>query len=304
MQPIDAHIRTNTHCNLKCIHCYENADEVQRLCLSDNFEVSLIQFLCNSYDSDIHLEGGEIFLEEHLIQALLRINQSMRKCITITSNGLIHSSNYDTIEVLRSLACLRISVEGHIEKMHSDVRGCCLQTVLDNALYYKNLGIYVVLRITLNALNVNIMFSEIIPTLIDKGFNDFQIYEMQPMGRGKTSGICIETPLENFFRNWLQYPSMANVKVSLPFRRVNEVHNYLASLRTIGIEANKAGAVANVSIGVDGAVRICPWDMTSEPMVVVTDNNLSDLHKVINAQRVPHKCEYCTYIVLKGSTQC
>jgi MoaA/NifB/PqqE/SkfB family radical SAM enzyme len=304
MQPIDVHIHTNTHCNLKCIHCYEDADEDKRLRLSEDLEVNLIQFLCESYDADIHLEGGEIFLEEHLIQILLMINESTRKRITITSNGLIRSSNYDTIEVLRSLACLRISLEGHTEEMHSTVRGCCLQTVLDNALYYKNLGIYVVLRITLNALNADIMFSETIPALTEKGFNDFQIYEMQSVGRGKISGICIETPLDNFFNNWLRYPSTSNVKVSLPFRRIDEVHNYLPKLSTIGIEANEVGATAGVNIGVDGAVRICPWDMSSEPIVVVTDNNISELHSVISAQQAPHKCEYCTRIVLKRGVQC
>jgi len=284
---------------LKCIHCYENAGEVPKLCLSDEFEVSLIQFLCENYDADIHLEGGEIFLEEHLIQALSRIDESMRKRITITSNGLIFSSNNETLKTLRSLACLRISIEGHTEKMHSTVRGCSLQKILDNALYYKNSGIYVVLRITLNALNADTIFSETIPALIDKGFNDFQIYEMQSIGRGKTSGICITTPLDNFFRNWLQYPTISNVRVSLPLRRTNEVHDYLADLRTIGIEANEVGTGASVSIGADGAVRICPWDMSSDPMIIVTYNNISDLHKVISAQRVLHKCEYCTRIVLE-----
>jgi len=304
MQPVDVHIHTNTQCNLKCIHCYESAGETPKLCLTDDFEVNLIQFLCKNYDAVIHLEGGEIFLEEHLIQVLLRINESMRKRITITSNGLICSSNDDTLEVLRSLTCLRFSLEGHTEKIHSTVRGCCLQTVLDNALYYKNLGIHIVLRITLNALNANIIFSETIPALAEKGFNDFQIYEIQPVGRGKTSGICIEKPLDNFFRNWLQYPSASNVRVSLPFRRINEVNNYLSGLSTIGVEVNEVGAAAGVSIGTDGTVRICPWDMSSEPIIVVTDNNINELNRIINSQQTPHECGYCTRIVLERGAQC
>lgn len=305
MQPIDVHIHTNTNCNLKCIHCYESAAaESEKMVISSSFEVKLIQFLCNHFHADIHLEGGEIFLEEHLIQALLMLDIQTRKNITVTSNGCFRTKNADTLEALRSISCLRISVEGHTEALHKKVRNCSLQTVLDHARYYKDMGIKVVLRITLNALNMQFMFSEVIPTLMKEGFNDFQIYEMQPVGRGRASDLCITEPLDSFYHDWLLHPLKANIKVSLSERRINEIKQYQESFANIGVKTDFIGNNASIAIGADYAVRICPWDMKSDPIVVLNENNIPKLCDIIKLQEVPHKCEFCTKAVLKVCTQC
>lgn len=300
MLPIDVHIHTNTNCNLKCIHCYENtAFECGKTFIDSNFEVKLIQFLCEHFHADIHLEGGEIFLEEHLIQALLRLDIPTRKNITITSNGVLRTESADTLEVLKSISCLRISVEGHTDALHGRVRNCSLQTVLDNARYYKNMGINVVLRITLNNLNMHIMFSEVIPTLMKQGFVDFQIYEMQSVGRGKTSDICITGSLDSFFKDWFLHPLKVNVKVSLPEHRVSEVKQYQAEFAKMGILTEYTGNNAGIAVGADRTVRICAWDMLSAPLAVLNENNLDELNNIIESQVVPHKCEFCTKVILK-----
>lgn len=79
MQPLDVHIHTNTGCNLQCRHCYVGTQRQINAVIADDFEIELISFLCRSFDADIHLEGGEIFLEEHLIQALNRLNDRHKK---------------------------------------------------------------------------------------------------------------------------------------------------------------------------------------------------------------------------------
>ena len=300
MLPIDVHIRTNTHCNLHCIHCYEDADVSVAKSMDREFEIDLIQFLCTNYDADIHLEGGEVFLEETLLSSLLNLSESTRKHLTITTNGTIRANNEDVITALASVGCLRISVEGHNDELQNAVRGCGLSPVLENALYYKAKGIPVVLRITANNLNYTRIFDEIIPSLQDRGFDGFQIYEMQPVGRGKISGLCINERLDALYEGWLRYPSYASTKISLPNKRKAEVAEYMSRFTEIGVSIYEVGNIASISIGVGGAVRICPWDISSVPLMVVNETNFELLSEIINGQEEPHVCDFCSHIVLKG----
>jgi len=300
MRSIDVHIHTNAQCNLRCIHCYENADKYTEKKISNEFELQLVEYLCENFAADIHLEGGEVFLEEALIKTLGNLSNENLKSITITTNGLKRTCDQETLRVLRSISCLRVSVEGHTDSLHRAVRKCALQPILDNASYYKNLGVRVVLRITLNRLNMNTMFAETIPTLEKLGFDEFQVYELQPVGRAKTGNIHIETPLTAFYEDWLEHPSNTNVKVSLPKRRINETVEYIARLHQINVVEQYVGDDASISIGVDGFVRICPWDMLSKPLTHITEDNIADLEGVIESQHTPHECEHCTRLVLKG----
>jgi MoaA/NifB/PqqE/SkfB family radical SAM enzyme len=268
--------------------------------LDEKLEINLIRFLCNNYDADIHLEGGEIFLEESLISALLCLDESVRHHLTITTNGTICSTNTETIRALCSVRCLRVSVEGHNDLMHKTVRGHELNTILDNAHYYQSHGIPTALRITLNKLNIDKIFEETIPSLEDKGFSHFQIYEMQPVGRGKTSSLCIADRLDSLFGRWEKSLSRSSIKVSLPYRRRDEVYKYIARFKHIGVDVKEVGETASVSIGVDGTVRVCPWDMESEPLFIVQNDNLELLSKIIESQIVPHECNCCSRIVLEG----
>jgi MoaA/NifB/PqqE/SkfB family radical SAM enzyme len=301
---IDAHIHTNTHCNFQCIHCYENAENSIKMSLTDEFEINLIKFFCKTYNADIHLEGGEIFLEEHFIAALLNLDESVARHLTITTNGSLRSQNRETIRALRSIGCLRISVEGHTDTLHQALRGRELQPILDNALYYQDQGIPIALRLTLNTLNIGAMFSETIPALEAKGFRRFQMYEMQPVGRGMTAGMCITGRLDSFFTNWLNSQPKSSIKVSLPLRRRAEVYDYSAQLERVGISVEDVGNVASVSIGADGSVRVCPWDTTSEPLLFICEDNIETLRTVIESQNIPHECAFCSRIVLKGGSPC
>jgi MoaA/NifB/PqqE/SkfB family radical SAM enzyme len=272
--------------------------------MDDKLEVNLIKFLCKNYNTDIHLEGGEIFLEECLITALSGLDKTIRQHITITTNGTIRTANAEVIQVLQSIGCLRVSVEGHTDSLNRAVRKYDLLPVLENALYYQNHGIPVALRITLNKLNVDAMFNEIVPGLEEKDFSLFQIYEMQPIGRGKTSDLCINGNLEYFFKQLVKCPPHSNFKISLPFHRKTEVYKYITQFKQVGIEVSEVGNNASVNIGTNGSVRICPWDITSKPLAFIKPGNFESLSNIIETQDIPHKCEYCSRVVLMGGTRC
>jgi len=305
MQPIDVHVHTNTQCNLKCVHCYEEFDETKgKMSITDAFEVSLVKYLCKNYDADIHLEGGELFLEERLIAALSILPVETLRKITVTSNGTIRLHTEAALQALRSIGCLRISVEGHTEDLHRSIRGYSLMPILDNAIFYKNQGIPMVMRITLNSLNAKGLFSETIPALESIGFNKFQIYEIQPVGRAKNSNYCLAGSLDDFFNDWLKNPAKSNVKVSLPNKRAGEVQRLASKLEQAGITAKNAGNAASISVGVDGSIRLCAWDMISKPLAFINEANLYELDNIIYSQNVPHICGYCSRVVLTGGGAC
>lgn len=299
MQSIDVHIHTNTNCNLMCRHCYVDVNRYKTQIINDAFLIKFITYLCDNFDADIHLEGGEIFLEEHLICSLLKLSDSAKKAITITSNGLIRTKSEDTIEALRSVSSLRISVEGHTEYMHRKIRNCSLRTVLDNAVYYKKHGINVVLRMTVNAFNVGLIFSEVIPSIKKEGFDNFQLYEMQPVGRGKGSDLCIEGTLKLLYDDWASHPTHVNTSISLPEHRIEEVKRHSADLEKIGVVIERIRDAASISLSPNKEVKICPWDMTSAPEVIINENNFQALADIIERQTVPHSCDFCSRIVLR-----
>jgi MoaA/NifB/PqqE/SkfB family radical SAM enzyme len=271
--------------------------------MDSKFETSLIKYLCTNFEADIHLEGGEVFLEETLLLALGILTETVRNHLTITTNGTVRIDDESVLKVLKSVGCMRVSVEGHTDELQKSVRGCELSPVLENALYYKAKGISVALRITANRLNYKHMFNKVIPSLQERGFDNFQIYEMQPVGRGESSGLCITEPLAVFYEEWLSHPVNANIKVSLPNKRKPEIVKYIPRFEAIGVSVYEVGDIASISIGVDGTVRICPWDIISEPLVKIAETNLATLTKIILMQAKPHVCEYCSRIVLKGGTK-
>lgn len=123
MQNIDVHLHTNYTCNLKCLHCYNRSGEGLPRFLPANVELNLIRFLCQNFVADIHLEGGEIFLYKESIATLAHCNSEELKCITITTNGSILIEDEVILKVLRNIALLRVSVEGHTNSLNKAVRG-------------------------------------------------------------------------------------------------------------------------------------------------------------------------------------
>ena len=149
MKTIDLHIHSNTDCNLSCKHCYNNSGEgiKERIPLLELKRY--LQLFSASYDCDIHLEGGEIFLYQELFDMLNTLDDRILKSITITTNGTLKPQNVDTISVLKKINTLRISVEGHTQEFHEKIRNSSLHSVLTNGIELLGMGINVVLRITL-----------------------------------------------------------------------------------------------------------------------------------------------------------
>lgn len=184
MNKVELHLHTNNNCNLRCAHCYNNSGEILSKNPDHDNIINTIQDICTNYDAEIHLEGGEIFLIPQLLKKMYCIPEKILKSITITTNGTIFTDDTSIINMLKKIKVLRVSVEGYNSLLHEEIRGGSFNAVIENARRYQELGIPVCIRITLNRMNYDGFVNNTIMGLYNMGFENFQVYEFQSVGRG------------------------------------------------------------------------------------------------------------------------
>ena len=290
---IDVHLHTNNTCNLKCLHCYNRSGEGLPRFLPTDLEINLSHFLCQNFTPNIHLEGGEIFLHKESIAVLAHCSREELEHITITTNGSVLTEDEEILKVLRNIALLRVSVEGHTDTLNEAVRGIPAEKVLQNAQLYKEMKVEVALRLTLNALNVNQMISEVIPALTERGFDRIQIYEHQPVGRGRASNLDVRGTLHPFFEELVRSEIGMNTIIMLPRRRGEEIHHFEKRLTDHGATIKSMEPALSLSIGADGSVHACPW-ITDSPPLMYIDNDRDSFMDAINRIPPTHSCDFCS----------
>lgn len=298
---LEVHIHTNNNCNIECKHCYNNSSRNNGNVMMIDTAINLINYICSVYKSEIHLEGGEIFLLPELLSKMDNINDEYLKCITITTNGTIRLTDEKIISMLSKINVLRISVEGHNDVQQKAIRGIGIDKVLNNALFYKQRDIPVCLRITLNRLNYSSFVNETLLSLLGKGFNEIQIYEFQKVGRGNIYGSCLslDDSIEDFLKSLINYSDKlnGNIKIMFSKRRVNEIIKYKKQLEENGYCVEALTNQRGISIHADGDVFICPWDNDkSHCLINIMDNNIENVFHILDTKNLVHECEYCSMI--------
>lgn len=298
---LDLHLYTNEDCNIQCKHCY-NDSKVKK----DKKEIALekindiIKELYESYDLDIHLEGGEIFLRSNIFKTLAELDKDILNCVTITSNGTIFMDTPEVKHVVKNINNLRISVEGHTNELNNCLRNCNLFKVLDNAKKYQNMGANIVLRMTLHKHNIETIIEETLPSLANRGFNSFQIYELQAVGRGESLDYCIknEKDFSAFLDSLVSYtPKESELKVMFNENRIESIELRKDELTTHGVRVKNIESSLSLSIKTNGDVSICPWDSDGE--VLLNIHKDASLVRSLEELNLVHDCKYCSKIKLE-----
>lgn len=298
---LNLHLYTNLNCNLHCNHCYNNSlyqnehKEIQK----ENL-INLIKAFYSSYDVDMHLEGGEIFLRPEIFNALASLDKKILSRITITSNGTIYNDTKEVRYVLNNIDTFRISVEGHTDELNKKLREIEVETVLGNAEKYQCLGAKVVLRTTLHKENLQILLKETVPAIASRGFKNLQIYELQAVGRGKKLDSLLITDTEfNCYLSSLiaDKPKDINIKMMFNNRRVASVEERTNELTDAGYVITKLLPVRSLSISTEGNVSICPWDNGKQ--ILFNINQDKDVCAVLEKYNLVHECEHCSKIKLE-----
>lgn len=311
MKKLETHLHSNYSCNLYCNHCYNSSGAHRNAELPAEFMVTLIKTLCERYESEIHLEGGEIFLKPGFLTMLNDIPNEVLQCITITTNGTICLKDEKILSMMRRIGSLRVSVEGHTNEQQRAIRGIDIDNVLENARYYMENKIPVWLRVTLNQLNQNGFVNCTLPTLYEKGFHKIQVYEFQKVGRGSENGkeLALQDSVSGILNDLINYSDflVGELKIMFPKRRFAEVKEYEQKLTEKHFSVRYLEAEDGISIHADGEIFLCAWDNeVSNSLGNVLKMDREAFFDLLSQTNLKHNCEYCSAICVtkRGNGLC
>lgn len=135
---------------MECPHCYYDAlgrggTPEDALPLHELGRV--ITDICQRFDADISLKGGEPFLRKGLGDMLATLPWDVLRRITLTTNGTVPI--VALASTLRALGALRVSIDGHDDRTHRALRGVDLAKVLNTCRALADLQVPFVTRMTL-----------------------------------------------------------------------------------------------------------------------------------------------------------
>lgn len=297
--PMEVHLHTNNTCNLQCLHCYNGSGcRVVPEILPVPFVIDCLKWFHEHYDVHFHLEGGEIFLREDILTAMNELPDEVLGRITITTNGTIAVHTPGILNMLRKLEVLRVSVEGHTDAQQQAVRRINLDNVLKNASFYRDAGVPVSLRVTLNRTNYDGFVTKTLPTLFELGFRQIQVYEFQQVGRGEHNHtLALDHGISRFLTELALHPEQVtnSLRVMFPIGRRDELLEHNAALEQAGFTVSDVEPESSISIHANGDVYLCPWEDRPDRCVMnLLQTGLDGLDKKLEQMELVHTCGHCS----------
>lgn len=120
-------------CNLKCIHCSQEAGtRISNEEMSFNQVCNIIDILENLSVKTIVLTGGEIFVRDDIYDILQYLHKKFSGKVSIMTNGTL-INNKDTVKIIKKTCTqVDISLDGHNKESVKKIRG---EGVYDKVLY-------------------------------------------------------------------------------------------------------------------------------------------------------------------------
>lgn len=133
-------------CNMRCKHCYNSFDEKRELPID-----VILNFIAKVHEHgetpSIILTGGETLLHTQIKELIKQIEG--KNDIRINTNGILLHLFIPFLKTIKALR-VQVSLDGYDEESYYFLRNShCFNTVLKNIILAKEVGIDVVVRITL-----------------------------------------------------------------------------------------------------------------------------------------------------------
>lgn len=289
---LNVHLYVTPICNLKCMHCYYEAKDmdfsIDRLLSFDDLKFIIISLIDN-YDAYFDIEGGELYLRKNIATLFNSLKKKYLERLTITTNGTIDFDYHE--KYLKHLSEFRISFEGDSDILQKDIRGITLAKPLNSALNLLNSGVEPTIRITLHKKNYNHL-NRMIEYFYNYGFKKFSFYEFQESGRGVNNHNYSLSEKELI--EILKAISLINNDISYKFnfsnKRVNIVKSYPYNTRDIS-------HIPSLTINYNGKIGICPWQIDKDVFSVFNIYNFNQMIKEkMKLNYLTHDCNHCSYI--------
>ncbi|MBK1710733.1 radical SAM protein [Marichromatium gracile] len=267
MKALGIHMYLTPSCNLSCTHCYYEAlklGESPGSILSTDDCISIISWLCQCFDADLHLEGGELFLRPDIDDILAALSPAALKALTLTTSGTVPIKVRP--DILRALGELRISIEGHTDELQSVLRPTKLTPVFRAMARLSADGVPFTVRTTLHRANAGHL-REMIETFAGRGARLISLFEFQAVGRGAAEmGHILEDStfdamLEELATNGTS--PQVDLKFSLSPRRIPMAMKRRAELEVRGFRYVNLQGIPNLTINSNGDIGVSPWKVTA-----------------------------------------
>lgn len=297
---LNVHLYVLPVCNLKCIHCYYEAKDMN-FKYNEALSIENINFIITSlidkYDTYFDIEGGELFLRKDINNMFNSLDKKYLSRLTITTNGTVdidYNQSY-----LKNLDEVRVSFEGHTDKLQKEIRGINLKKPLNTALALLNVGVPVVIRLTLHKNNFKDV-NEIISFFNEKGFNRFSFYEFQSSGRGgklNDKYLLTDENIATVLNNLDCINKKIIFKFSFPQSRVSIIKKYTQYV------VSYISNISSLTVDYDGNIGCCPWLIGKNNFDIFEKYTFNAvIQNLINNNQLIHNCSHCSYIRISNDS--
>ncbi len=292
---------TTFRCNLKCSHCYLNAQGnsgIEELTTQEG--KNLINQIVKVSKPILILSGGEPLLREDIFE-LVSYATAMGLRVTMGTNGTLIDDGLAEKLLNAGIRKLAISIDSSEPSIHNNLRGnqnAWLQAIEGIKACIRN-GVGVQVNLTVTQQN----YADIDNILtISKalGVRDFHVFFLVPTGRGKTikdiSPLMYEKMLKEILKKYSNGHLVVKPTCAPQFMRVAS---------QMGLETNSwsRGCIAGLSycrIYPSGEVTPCPYLPITLGNVKQKEfreiwNNSPILVKLRNFDNLKGKCRICRY---------
>lgn len=172
-------------CNLRCIHCYQNASEPSSDELTPGEQLDIVDQLARAGVSLVVLSGGEPLTNPNLGTLIERIRKH-KMTVSIDSNGvLLDEENVRSLKQL-GVSSVELSLDSVNPEAHDRFRGLdgAFKRTLDAVELCSKAGIFTTVATTATALN-HAKSSDLISLARSHGAERVVFFDLIPAGRGR-----------------------------------------------------------------------------------------------------------------------
>lgn len=269
-----AYIATTNHCNLNCSFCnrIETVKELQHMSLS-NF-IKIMEQLKDNPINEVKLIGlGETFFHPQFYKICEILKSYFPNSKLISSTNCQYQISENLKESLKYLDVLYLSIDGY-EKTYEKFRGNASWEILINFLEELK---------TLNRYNCKAVINYVVnPDNID----DIQtVYDKILIPYG------LEKLRLNLAQNWSEDGHIIKeyTTTQIEYLKTNWRNNIKG--KAVWDYSDCFWVKTGVYITVDGNLKVCPMNTTSNPIGNVFKNSINDLRNSEKYQLIKTGCE-------------
>ena len=306
--PLSVHVFATSRCNQDCRHCFIKAasDSSKEYDLPAESILRAINELSESIPHvEFELEGGEILLHPQFLEIMNGLREDLLPQVTVTTNA-VNPFPLNEIQMTGRAGPLRlrVSAEGHTQKVHGLLRSNSLAEVFGRVKLCANSGANIVIRTTLHSGNVQYM-KEMIATFAATGANELQFLEFQTCGRGglpenhwlAPNDKWFETAVHTFATEAIPH-GIQRMSLSLSKRHkalLERLEHVLALSKCKTISRSEASLTLNW----DGSLGYCPWRPFKTVLLPYWPDDLTSfVSRLLQNGGLLHDCDFCSAVTV------